>query len=597
MLSNTTTSKSFNHLKNEIAHQLQNRLNFLASDLQKKSPESSDIYTQLGQCPKPELGQLTFACFALAKSWQLPPAQLATLLQQTFNSQPATTLIAKCINTGPYLNITLHKNSVLALLLSKVKDKTYFQPKFFDHYENIMVEYSQPNTHKEMHVGHMRNVCLGKAIADIYQYLGHQVTTCTYPGDMGTHVAKCLWYFKKNNLTPPVHRKGAWLGTIYSKAHLELESKRGTEEEEKNRNELTFILKEMHSGQGEYFNLWKTTREWSLELMKDTYRWINVTFNYWFFESEVDQKSVALVHEYFKKGIFKQDQGAIGIDLSEDNLGFCLLLKSDGNGLYATKDIELARYKFENFKISKNIYVVDNRQSLHFKQVFKTLEKIGYHQLAKNSFHLAYEMVELPDGAMSSRKGNIIPIQMLTDQMEQTIKDQFLLKYKNEWPDEEIQQCSHLLANAAIKYGMLKIDPNKKIIFDLPEWLKIDGNSGPYLLYSYARVSAILQKANFNNAIQHSSFEFSENAETDLLMKMWLFNEAILESAEKNSPNILCNYLYELCQQLNTFYAQCSIMHATTDLSKQTRLHLLDVFQQILKHGLGILNIQVVQRM
>lgn len=593
-----STVKNFNCLKNEITLELQQQIQLIAQELNKIAPSKQEIYNQISNCPKPELGQLTFACFSLSKIWQTPPVQIAALLQKRIQSNNIESLIQTSISTGPYLNISLKKNHVLSLLIKNIDSQEYFKPDYFDHQEKIMVEYSQPNTHKEMHVGHMRNVCLGKAVVELYRYLGHQVISSTYPGDMGTHVAKCLWYYKKNDLVPPELRKGAWLGSIYSKAHLELEAQKGTPHEEQNRLELTAILNEMHSGKGEYFELWKKTREWSLDLMKDVYHWVNVQFDYWFFESEVDKKSLELVQDYLTKGIFVKDKGAIGIDLSADNLGFCLLLKSDGNGLYATKDLELARYKFENYKITRNIYIVDNRQSLHFKQVFKTLEKMGFTTLAKNSYHLAYEMVELPDGAMSSRKGNIVPIQTLIDEMERNISNQYLSKYSNEWSKTELAECSHLIASAAIKYGMIRIDPNKKIVFDLAEWLKVDGNSGPYLLYSFARAGAILSKNDYKKeTTAPDEFEFSENAETDLLMKMWLYNEAVLEAATLNSPNVLCNYLYELCQQLNTFYAQCSIMHATTALSKKTRLTLLYNFRVILKNGLSLLNIKTVERM
>lgn len=591
--------KPYNLLKIEISQLLQTIIIAAANELNKNIPTSKELYSYLGPCLKPELGQFTLTCFQLAKSWQMTPPAMAQLIQSLIQSKLSTKgLIKTSTATGPYLNFQLELKAVFSLLNQQIDSGNFFKPTYYEHHEKIMVEYSQPNTHKEMHVGHMRNVCLGSAIVNLYKYLGHEVISCTYPGDMGTHVAKCLWYYQKNTLTPPTSRKGAWLGSIYSKAHLELEAQRGTEAEEKNRLELTAILQEMHSGKGTYYDLWKETRKWSLELMEDVYSWIHVKFDHWFFESEVDQKSLQLVDDFYKKGIFVKDEGAIGIDLSNDGLGFCLLLKSDGNGLYATKDLELARLKFEQFKITKNVYVVDVRQSLHFKQVFKTLEKMGFEQ-AKQSHHLSYEMVELPDGAMSSRKGNIIPIQTLIDEMELTIKNQYLNKYINEWTKDEIELCAHRIANAAIKYGMLKIDPIKKIVFDLAEWLKIDGNSGPYLLYSYARAGAILQKAHFsvNSSLSINNTHFTENAETDLLMKMCSFNEAALEAAEKNSPNILCNYLYELCQQLNTFYAQCNIMNAPDANSKNTRLFLLHNFRNILKCGLHLLNIEYVEKM
>ena len=271
--------------------------------------------------------------------------------------------------------------------------------------------------------------------------------------------------------------KGGWLGALYSKAHLTLEDQRGTDKEESNRTELTKILKEIESGSGEYFDLWKETREWSLELMNKVYSWAGVKFDRWYFESEMDSPSVEMMKKLYEEGKLIESEGAIGMDLSDDKLGFCLLLKSDGNGLYSTKDVMLAQHKFEEFDIQQNFYVVDVRQSLHFKQVFKVLEKIGFEQ-HQNCHHIEYDFVETPGGAMSSRKGNIIPLIDLVNQMESMVKENYLEKYRGDWSDEEINETASKIANGAIKYGMVRMDSNRKIVFDMNEWLKIDGESG-----------------------------------------------------------------------------------------------------------------------
>ena len=241
-----------------------------------------------------------------------------------------------------------------------------------------MIEYSQPNTHKELHVGHMRNLCLGNSIVEILKYTKHKVYSVTYPGDVGTHVAKCLWYLNHHNKTEaPPARKGAWLGEMYSKANNLLEDQKGTDKEEFNRTELTEILKQLESKKGEYFNRWKETREWSISLMEELYSWADISFDRWYWESELDSSSLTMAKKYYEEGIFIKSEGAIGMDLSEDKLGFCMAIKSDGTGLYATKDIELAQRKFDEYDINNNLYVVDKRQSHHFKQVFKVLEKLN----------------------------------------------------------------------------------------------------------------------------------------------------------------------------------------------------------------------------
>jgi arginyl-tRNA synthetase len=535
--------------------------------------------------------ELTLNTFHLAKILKKPPQALAKELEDLLLSseQPFTPQTA-----GPYLNLSMNFDLMIALLQS-VQEQTYFSYGLLPHCPKTMIEYSQPNTHKEMHVGHMRNVCLGQALEKIYKYCGLTVLTSTYPGDMGTHVAKCLWYLDKFKPEKPTTRLGAWLGTIYSKAHNLLEEDRGSEKEAENRAQLTKILQDIHSGSGHFFTLWQETRTLSIELMKEVYAWLGVSFDYWYFESEVDRDSITLVKKYLEKKLFTVDAGAVGMDLAPYDLGFCLLLKSDGQGLYATKDLELARKKFQDFNIEKSIYIVDSRQSLHFKQVFKTLELMEFPQ-AKNCLHLGYEMVELPSGPMSSRKGNIVPILQLIDEMESTIRLEHLAKYTDLWTEVELSHAAKTIANAAIKYGMLKIDPLKKIIFDLSEWLNMEGNTGPYLLYTYARFHSVLQKVGVVKEENLKPVELKE-IERSLVQKIFYFNDKCLLSFEKNSPSILCHYLYELCQDLNSFYANSPITKEENLSLKIFRVNLTTQSLSILKKGLHLLGIDTLEKM
>jgi arginyl-tRNA synthetase len=456
-----------------------------------------------------------------------------------------------------------------------------------------MVEYSQPNTHKELHVGHMRNLCLGDALIRLHRYAGFNIIASTFPGDVGTHVAKCLWYLKFHNKEKvPESRKGAWLGKMYSTAHNKLEDERGSDKEETNRQQLTMILKELEQKSGEFYDLWKETREWSIELMNEVYRWADVKFDQWYWESEVDSDSVKLIREYQKKGLFKEDQGAVGIDLEPYKLGFCLLLKTDGNGLYATKDIELARRKFENNGIEKSIYVVDKRQEHHFKQVFKVLELMGFEN-AKKCMHLQYDFVELPDGAMSSRKGNIVPLQTLIEEMVKTIKEQFLVRYKDEWPAPEIEATAQMVAKGAIKYGMTRIDPQKKIVFDMKEWLKLDGESGPYIQYAHARIHSMLVKLGVPATTE---LVFEAPQEHDVIGHLMKFNSVVQEAVEQYKPSYLTAYLYDLARYYNSFYAECPVGSAAEPI-RSSRLTLSRAVAETLKTGLGLLGIEAPSKM
>jgi arginyl-tRNA synthetase len=321
----------------------------------------------------------------------------------------------------------------------------------------------------------------------------------------------------------------------------------------------------------------------------------DVQFDQWFWESDVDEASVQLVKEYYDKGLFVKDQGAIGIDLSSDKLGFCLLLKSDGTGLYATKDVELARRKFNDFDVEKNIYVVDNRQARHFKQVFKVLEKMGFPH-ADDCFHLQYEMVELTDGAMSSRKGNIVAIQDLIDQMTQMIKEKYLNRYQTDWDQAEIDETASKIASGAIKYGMTRIDNNKKIVFNMDEWLKLDGESGPYIQYVYARINSMIKKlGGAPESIQASVFKHP--LEKALWMQIASFNSAMTKAALEYKTALVCSYLYELSKSFNSFYAECSVANAESEELKKARLYLCSCVATTLEKGLSLLGIKAPQRM
>lgn len=553
-----------------------------------------EIYSLIGEPPNLEMGHYAFACFTLSKALKKAPVQISQILSEKITTN---SVIEKVIAQGPYVNFFVSAKAFGENVIADILSDQYFQKTITDHTPKTMIEYSQPNTHKELHVGHMRNLCLGNALVRIKRYCNQDVIAVTYPGDSGTHVAKCLWYLKYHNQEPiPEKNKGEWLGRMYSTANLKLEDELGTDKEENNRSQLTEILKQLHAGSGEFFDLWKETRQWSLDLMNKTYDWADVKFDRWFFESEMDAPSLKLCQSYYEKGIFVKDQGAIGMNLEEDKLGFCLLIKSDGTGLYATKDVALAISKFEEFKVQKNIYIVDSRQAFHFKQVFKVLEKIGFEQ-ARDCYHLPYEMVELTDGPMSSRKGNIVALSDLIRNMEETIKTNYLNKY-TDWSKEQIDQTAKDIASGAIKYGMVKMDNNRKIVFDMNEWLKLDGDTGPYLQYVYARINSLANKIGFDQNLFDidDTSTLINKAELALCQKLSFFNEQVLKAHEQNKTNILTTYLFELGKLYNSFYAECPIQSAEEKL-KNARLALSLATAKTIQKGLELLGIHTPARM
>lgn len=553
-----------------------------------------EISQSFSEAPQIELGHFAFATFPLARALKLAPPVIAQKLAEALNTNNPIWL-KSAVATGPYLNLKLTSAAYGEWVLAPILSGGFFKKELTNLRPKTMIEYSQPNTHKVLHVGHMRNLCLGDALVRLSRYANQEVVAATYPGDVGTHVAKTLWYLKNHCQSQvPATAKGAWLGELYTLATHKLEDEKGTEKEAQNRSELTAILKQLEEKSGEYYKLWVETREWSLNLMNEAYDWANVKFDRWFYESEVDGPSLKLMQDYLAQGLLVRDQGAVGMDLSEDDLGFCLLIKTDGTGLYATKDVALAKKKFEEFGIEKNIYIVDNRQARHFKQVFKVLEKIGFEQ-ARNCYHLQYDVVELPDGAMSSRKGNIVPLLTLIHQMEETITERYLEKYRGQWSDEEIQKTAKQVAAGAIKYGMIRMDNQRKIVFDMNEWLKLDGETGPYLQYVHARILSMVEK--FETPKKLHAEHLTHISEERLLVKLSRFNDIMLFAAQNLKTVGVCSYLFELGKLFNQFYAECSISHAPTEEIKQARLSLARATAIAMKQGLELCGIEAPRRM
>lgn len=554
----------------------------------------AELYSSFTDTPSIDMGHLSFACFSLAKICKKGPPLIAMELEKNL-VLPKEISCAKA--QGPYLNFFYHFQYIGSEVLKTILNGSYFQKELTTKSKKLMFEYMQPNTHKELHVGHMRNLSYGNALVRMNRYIGHQVIAATYPGDVGTHVAKCLWYLKyRHQGSIPQEDQGTWLGQMYSKANNLLDDEKDGPNFETNKQQLSEILKELAEKQGQMYDLWKETRQWSLELFHKAYDWADVTFDHWFFESEVDSSSLVRIKSLYEQGLLSKDQGAIGMDLSEEKLGFCLLLKSDGNGLYASKDIELAYHKFEQYSLDESYYVVDKRQSFHFSQVFATLKRLNFLH-ANQCIHLDYDFVELPDGPMSSRKGNIIPLMHLIAQMENMIKEKYLSKYQNEWSEQEINQTAQEVANGAIKYGMLRVDSNRKIVFNIEDWLKLDGETGPYLQYVHARIISLVKKLGpvSQSDIQWNLLQASQ--EKELMTFLVKFNDIVYAATMAHKTSALTGYLFDLGKLFNSFYAECSVANASTEELKMARLALSHATGLVMNQGLSLLGIPAPQRM
>ncbi|MFV8749967.1 arginine--tRNA ligase [Nannocystaceae bacterium ST9] len=566
--------------------------------------------------PKPEMGDLAFPCFRLSKPLKQAPPKIAQTLAEALREQVGQGLIAGLEPAGPYLNLRLVPAEVGRILLPAWARGE--RPEYAATPATVMVEYSQPNTHKAFHVGHMRNLCLGDSLVRLLRTTGYRVVAANYLGDVGTHVAKCLWGLEALAVgDPPAQARGEWLGEVYSRAAIQLEDweksgKAGDGEAAAKyaaaRERMTTILHGIETRDPVWRELWERTRQWSLDEFEEIYAWCGVHFDRVFYESEVDEPGLALVDEFLAKGVFAESQGAIGIHNPEiKHMPFFMLRKSDGTGLYATKDLALARKKFEEYGIDRSIYVVDARQSDHFKQVFLTLKKMGFPQ-AERCEHVAYEMVELPSGAMSSRAGTVILFRALREQLAAALERRHFASLRDTMSEQEIRLAIHQVSLGAIKYGMLVRDNNQKIVFDMDKWTEIGGgDSGPTIQYVAARSASLLRKAGereltldpalLGDDARLAAHAFAEPAEQALLQAIAALPNTVAHAAQTLRPSMVCAQLYALAKAYNHFQQTCDVIHQADPAIVQARLLLVAATRSALSWGLELLGIPAPERM
>ncbi len=532
-----------------------------------------DVAEMLAPPPKADMGDFAFPCFRLAKALRSAPPKIAAQIAEAVD---ASGVIASASVAGPYVNVTVSLAEAARLVLPAVA-RGLGEPTS-TRTEKVMVEYSQPNTHKAFHVGHMRNVALGDALVRLLRADGYEVVAANYLGDVGAHIAKCLWWYldmlDDAGRQPPDEARGEWLGELYSSASNQLDdwtdaAKAGDADAQAKldaaKARTTEILHKIESRDPELTEIWKRTRQWSIDEFDEIYAWLDVHFDRVFHESEVDEPGLELVDEFLAKGVFVHSEGAVGIFNDEvKHMPFFMLRKRDGTGLYSTKDLALARLKFEDYAIDRSIYVVDVRQSDHFRHVFLTLHKMGFAQ-ADRCEHVPYEMVELPTGAMATRKGNVILFRELREKMTSHLRSHYLAKYEGEWPDAEIEQAADQIALGAIKYGMLNRDVNQKIVFDMEAWLEVEGDTGPYLQFGAARAGSILRKADEAGKVASAGLydddarlraagaALIEPEERALLLAIDQLRTAVHQAAQTLRPNSMCSYLLTLAKAIHRF--------------------------------------------
>ena len=482
--------------------------------------------------------------------------------------------------------------------------------------ERVMVEYCQPNTHHSFHIGHFRTTILGEALARLTEFAGFETIRASYPGDLGLGVITVMWAynkFYKGREPAGVHERGQWLLKIYAEATALLEKKENETPAETNQRETydserREMYRKWDAGDPEVRELWRMTREWSLEEMRDILNTLDVKMDVWFYESEVDGPSKAIVEELITMGIATDErpQGGAVIVKIDEKLGLtrekyrtAVLLRSDGTSLYLTKDLALAKVKFEQYHVDRSIYVVDFRQNLHFQQAFKILEMWGFPQASK-CYHLSYGYITLPEGGMSARKGRVI---LFKDVADEAIKRVLAVESEKsgDIPENERLKIASQIGLGALTYSILSVDNNKDIVFNMDEALSFDGRTGPYIQNAHVRANSILKKANVDLTtlnLPPASFNHElTKHETELIELISRFPQTVEQAADEYRPLIMATYVYELANTFHSFYHAVPVLQTEDVQTRAARLRLVAAARQTIANALRLLDIQAPEVM
>lgn len=477
--------------------------------------------------------------------------------------------------------------------------------------ERIMVEYAQPNTHHSFHIGHFRNAILGEALARLVDFAGFDTIRASYPGDIGLGVITVVWAYQKFYLGQEpegVHERGQWLLKIYVEATNLLTPREDETPEEKARREAyeaerRDFYRRWDAGDPEVRELWLRTRQWSLDELQAILDMLDIYMDVWFFESEVDEFAKEIVEELIEKGIADDErpQGGAVIVRIDEKLGLTkekyrtnVILRSDGTTLYLTKDLALAKIKFERYQVDRSLYVVDVRQSLHMQQTYKILELMGFPQ-AEKCFHLGYGFVSLPEGTMSARKGRVVLFKDVADEAIRRVLA--VIAEKNPgMPESQRQDVAQKVGLGALAYAMLSVDNNKDIVFDMDSALNFDGHTAPYIQNAYVRANSILRKA--GGFPDQAAFDYQLTThEVQLIDLLSRFPTIIQLAAQEYKPLHIANYAYELASAFHSLYHVVPVLQSENETVRKARLRLVAAARQTLRNALRLLDIQAPEAM
>ena len=564
-------------------------------------------------------GNLTLVVFPFVKISRKKPEDTAQEIGQYL--QDKCSAVASFNVVKGFLNLVIAQSAWLQLLADIDANPKYGEKKADDNSPLVMIEYSSPNTNKPLHLGHVRNNLLGWSLAKIMEANGNKVVKTNIVNDRGIHICKSMlaWLKYGNGETPETSgKKGDHLIGDYYVAfdkHYREQVKQltaqytsegmGEEEAEKKAKEEAPLIKEAHEmlvkweqNDPEVRALWEKMNNWVYAGFDETYKALGVGFDKIYYESQTYLKGKAKVEEGLAKGLFERhDDNSVWADLTNEGLDQKLLLRSDGTSVYMTQDIGTAEMRFKDYPIDKMIYVVGNEQNYHFQVLSILLDRLGF-KWGKELVHFSYGMVELPNGKMKSREGTVVDADDLIATMiadaKQTSEE--LGKF-NDMTDEERSEIARIVGLGALKYFILKVDARKNMLFNPEESIDFNGNTGPFIQYTYARIRSIMRKAaELNVEDGDVSAELSQK-EIDLIQKMSDYAGAVEQAGKDYSPSGIANYCYELTKEFNQFYHDYSILKEEDAQKRAVRLRIAANVAKIISNGMALLGIEVPERM
>lgn len=561
-------------MKNQIVNLLSQSIEVLTSE---------EISQLIEIPPKPEMGDFAFPCFRLAKSYHKAPPMIAQDLKESIGDQA---FLSEIKVVGGYLNFYVDKAQYAQQIIDKYNNATDYGCSDQGKDKTICIDYSSPNVAKNFHVGHLRTTIIGNSLYKIFSKLGYKVVRINHLGDWGTQFGKLIVAYKKWGSREAVEEKGIEeLMDIYVKFHEEAEKDDSLNDEAR-----AWFLK-MEQGNEEALEIWQWFRDISLKEFMRVYNILGMEFDSFAGESFYRDKTADVIKRLTDDGLLKESQGAMIVPLDEYDMPPCIVAKKDGSSIYATRDLAAILYRKATYNFDRCLYVTGLEQKLHFAQVFKVIELMG-NDYAKNLVHIPYGLVSLKSGKISSRKGNVI---FAEDLLRESInKTTSIIEEKNpDIPDKE--EVAKQVGIGAIIFNDLYNQRIKDVIFDWNKLLNFDGETGPYVQYTYARASSVLRKiGEVPDTIDYTLL--TDEASIGLLKEIERYPQVIKDAAERYEPSVIARYSIDLAHAFNKFYHECQI-NVEDETTKYTRTNVVKIARYIIKDALSLLGIQCPEQM